>query len=439
MLTIPFGKQFPASSNALNYRHIQGIMKLALPLRLAALATVAFSAFATPFTPAKAAEFGEKEVDQDDFIAVAVPFGENNEKHRLLVIQQKSNKRDCWSTSGSSPVKVDPLLLNFDFTGICGRTTDSNGYSIRASDQDYGLDYLLRIVQRDGELKLVGTPRGSDLQEVVIGSTRGLGEGYLKIFLKPGWEFTKRTYEGETLGHVYFSNDQIALGGSQESPDSPTFPDIANDTYQSKIEKAVARGFVSGFKEDNTFRPEAELTREQVVSMVVEALKEVPNVDVAVPPEVSSSPYPDVKASRWSASKIQWAQENQIISGYPDGTFRPTQPVTRAELVAIERKVAEYAQRQRGQSLELASTKSAQTFSDTSDHWASSLISEMSSYCEVASPLNETGNAFAPDTPAQRNYAAAATLRMLNCIEGETTQAGETQEANPEAQQNINY
>jgi hypothetical protein len=40
----------------------------------------------------------------------------------------------------------------------------------------------------------------------------------------------------------------------------------------------------------------------------------------------------------------------------------------------------------------------------------------MSAYCGVASPLNETGNAFSPNLAARRNYAAAATLRMLNCI-----------------------
>jgi hypothetical protein len=40
----------------------------------------------------------------------------------------------------------------------------------------------------------------------------------------------------------------------------------------------------------------------------------------------------------------------------------------------------------------------------------------MSSYCEVASPLNETGSSFFPNSSAQRNYAAAATLRMMNCV-----------------------
>ena len=47
----------------------------------------------------------------------------------------------------------------------------------------------------------------------------------------------------------------------------------------------------------------------------------------------------------------------------------------------------------------------------------------MSGYCGVASPLNEAGTAFAPDQPGLRNYAAAATLRMLNCVKASTASA----------------
>ncbi|MGK7873081.1 MAG: DUF3747 domain-containing protein [Xenococcaceae cyanobacterium] len=422
-------------------------MKLALPLRLAALATAVLASI-TPFSPAKANTFDEQLVEQNQFIAVAVPLGSNS--YNLLVIEQIPGKRECWSESGSNPVTVDPLLLNFDFTGICRRSTDSNGYSIRIDGQDLGLDYMLRIVERNGELMLVGTHRRDPyMPDMLIGRTYGLNNGFAKIFLNSGWRFTKRSYQGKTLGHVYFSGSQLTIGtpgdsipedsipedsipggyipesftpessipgGSTPGSFTSTFGDITTDIYKSEIEQAVGLRFIAGFKEDNTFRPQAALTREQLVSMVIEALSTIPNTNIRVLTQASSQPYPDVLTSRWSAAKIQWAQQNQIVSGYPDGTFQPTKPVTRAELMAVLRRGAEYAKVQLGLSPELTSKQTGKIFSDTSDHWAESLVSQMSSYCEVASPLNETGNAFSPDTPSRRNYAAAATLRMLNCV-----------------------
>ncbi|NEQ17128.1 MAG: S-layer homology domain-containing protein [Moorea sp. SIO3E2] len=196
---------------------------------------------------------------------------------------------------------------------------------------------------------------------------------------------------------------------------------MANDVYGSEIEKAVAMGFIAGFQ-DNTFRPQGFLTREQLVSMVIEGLGKLPGATITVPTQASGRPYRDVEAGRWSAAKIQWARDNNIVSGYPDGTFRPNKSVTRAELMAVQKKAAEFAKSLQGQPGVLVSTESVTQFSDTEGHWAVALISEMSAYCQVASPLNERGNAFLPDSQARRNYAAAATLRMLNCVQQPITQ-----------------
>ncbi len=49
----------------------------------------------------------------------------------------------------------------------------------------------------------------------------------------------------------------------------------------------------------------------------------------------ASGPFKDVPADRWSASAIAWAKERGIVTGYPDGTFRPDQAVSREELCVI--------------------------------------------------------------------------------------------------------
>jgi len=174
----------------------------------------------------KAGTFDSQEVNSDNFIAVAAPFGDD--KYQLLIIEQRSNQRACWQEVGSNPAIVDPLLLNFDFTGICGRSTDSNGYSIRMEGQDLGLDYLLRVVERDGELVLIGTNRmNRQAPKVEIGRTRGLSNGnFLKIELDPGWRFTRRAYQGRALGHIYLTSDTAVPATPAVSPPNPVTPAV---------------------------------------------------------------------------------------------------------------------------------------------------------------------------------------------------------------------
>ena len=38
---------------------------------------------------------------------------------------------------------------------------------------------------------------------------------------------------------------------------------------------------------------------------------------------------------RWSERDMRWADEAGLIKGYEDGTYRPTQPMTREEVVAL--------------------------------------------------------------------------------------------------------
>lgn len=404
-------------------------MKTSLLLKTAAIATATLSAL-TLGTQAIASVFGQQSVDQSRFIAVAQSFS-GGVAPPLLIIEQVSNARQCWSESGSNPVRVDPLLVNFDFTGICGRSTDSNGYSIRVGGEDIGMQYSLRIVQRNGDLVLLGV-NTFERREMEIGRTNGIANGFNKIVLNPGWQFAKRTFNGQTLGHVYLTNTQsltalakpMGSSGTTSPPPVATTPppvnvsfaDTRSDIYAQEIEQAVALGFVSGFREDNTFRPQVALTREQLVSMVIESLKNVPGANINIPTTISSRPYFDVEASRWSAPKIQWARDNNIISGYQDQSFRPAQTVTRAEMMAVLRRAAEYGNTLRGRGTTLAATRTPTNFSDTQNHWAASLISDMSSYCQVASPLNESGTQFFPNSPTLRNYAAAATVRMINCV-----------------------
>jgi hypothetical protein len=217
-------------------------MKRVFKQTLAAVAMTVLSTLNVA-SEAIAVEFGKQEVQQERFIAIAVP---RNYGYSLVIVEQVSNTTPCWSESGNNPIQVDPLLLNFDFTGICGRATDSNGYSVRMGEQDLALSHTLSVRGTGNEILLVATSRANPQEQpIVIGRTYGLSNGFTKILLEPGWRFTKRTYQDKTLGHIYFTNDTSASAYSQSI--NPSQPDngSSNNTdnsSSSKIDNGTSNG-----------------------------------------------------------------------------------------------------------------------------------------------------------------------------------------------------
>lgn len=174
----------------------------------------------------RAVEFGEQTIPSNLAIAVASPV-RGGQLHTLMILEQIPQGRACWQEQGDKPVIVDPLLLNFDFTGSCDRQTDSNGYSLRINGQDLAGQYRLEIAARQDDLVLFARPsRDRSLPAIEIGRTQGRHQGFLKIQLNPGWRLTRRLHQGAPLSHIYLSHDQpltgLALGQAPSPP--PTSP-----------------------------------------------------------------------------------------------------------------------------------------------------------------------------------------------------------------------
>ncbi|MGF1493227.1 MAG: DUF3747 domain-containing protein [Microcoleaceae cyanobacterium] len=175
---------------------------------MTSLAVVAGASSFGKLPKAAAFQFGQREVNQESFVAIAVPrrYG-----YSLVIVEQVSNARPCWQEYGSYPTQVDPLLLTFNFTGICGRATDSNGYSVRVGGKDLAMSHSLSVRNRGNDIVLVATSRVDPYAPpMIIGRTYGVTNGFSKIVLEPGWRFAKRTYGTKTLGHIYFTHDALA-------------------------------------------------------------------------------------------------------------------------------------------------------------------------------------------------------------------------------------
>jgi Protein of unknown function (DUF3747) len=179
-------------------------MKLSLPIKLVALATLGFGMNAL-LKPATASDFDEFAVEQSQFVAVAVPY--NYRKYKLAIIEQVPGQQPCWRESGSNPATIDLLLLNFDHTNSCRTAVDSNGYSLRVNGIDDKVAYTLNLVENNGQLQLIADHQDPREADLLIGQTNGLREAPMKISLDRNWQFTKRLYQGNAIQHIYMSNN----------------------------------------------------------------------------------------------------------------------------------------------------------------------------------------------------------------------------------------
>ena len=183
-------------------------------LRRLALATVASLAIAPlASSAASPALFQALELDQGRFLLVAAPIG-NGSKAQLNIYEQVTNRRPCFSTSGAKPAVVNPLLGTFDFTGICGRFIDANGYSLRVGGTDLATSYRLSVRREAGDNLLIALPTKTGVgPEMLVARTQGAGNGFLQLVFEPGWRLMRRAFGGRALGHVYVYRDDMPAGG----------------------------------------------------------------------------------------------------------------------------------------------------------------------------------------------------------------------------------
>lgn len=109
---------------------------------------------------------------------------------------------------------------------------------------------------------------------------------------------------------------------------APAFKDLDDYPWaRAAIEDLSGKSIISGTG-DSQFAPGNPLTRSQFAKMIVLAMGESPGTAV-------KTPFSDIKAADWYYGYVEKAAELGLINGYPDGTFRPDQVLSRQEMLTI--------------------------------------------------------------------------------------------------------
>ena len=181
-------------------------------------AAVAFAVFASALATglphsanAQGSVFTAADVDESQFVMVSAPIGKG-ESSQLNIYEQRTSARPCFAVSGASPAVIDPLLASFDFTGICNRYIDGNGYSLRLGGDDLGTRYRLTVVKTGSDTELLAAPTRNSSQPVyVVARAGGVASGFVQLNLQPGWMLKRRAYGTKTLGHLYIYRDSAPV------------------------------------------------------------------------------------------------------------------------------------------------------------------------------------------------------------------------------------
>lgn len=164
-------------------------------------------------------------------------------------------------------------------------------------------------------------------------------------------------------GAVWQGTTYYARFSAQRRPSTPSTPAKPDDT---KITLAPIPEMLNGKDhyayllgyEDGTVRPNGNISRAEVATVLFRLLKD----DVRTQNLTKDNAYSDVPDTAWYSTAVSTLSKMGVISGYPDGTFRPNAPITRAEFAAMIARFDETA-------------KSADTpFTDISGHWAENAI-----------------------------------------------------------------
>lgn len=184
---------------------------------------------------------------------------------------------------------------------------------------------------------------------------------------------------------------------------SKTFADIQNHWAKNEIEEMAAKQIINGMTEDS-FKPEANITRAQFVSLLSRSLKLESPVD--------SIGFSDVPVNAWYKYDVYSAFNNQIVKGITEHTFAPEDKITREQLATL--LVNAYLQKTGKQLSDIVTTQEVKYGDEGGiSSWARANVRIATSLGLMSGSGNEKFN---PKGLATRAEAAVVLERFLNKI-----------------------
>ena len=229
------------------------------------------------------------------------------------------------------------------------------------------------------------------------------GETYTLTYGEPtGHEFEQVTAEDGTVYYYCVKCGAISDTGLP-------FNDVRSTSwYYEAVKYCYEMDYMRGVT-TTLFAPKENITREMLATILW-------RISGAPAPETTENLFKD-SGSNYSAAAIRWAAENELVMGYPDGTFRPRQSITREEMVTFFYRYANFI----GMDVTVDEDASLSMFADAGS--ISNFAKDPALWAAskgIVVGINENDvTLFQPKGTATRGQVAAIIMRLLSKTEPE--------------------
>ena len=245
-----------------------------------------------------------------------------------------------FKTGKDGKLALAPTVTSAEAGSTSIKGTATNGASVKAYDskgnylgQAYADRYnkfsmtLNRKLVAGEKIKLVSYEIGykeNSIEYTVKGQAADLYRmayiaGYPDGKFHPNYKVTRAEAASMFARLINGSN---SFGLSQVTK----FNDASNAWYSQAINYITAKGLISGYN-DGSFRPDTNITRAEFAQMISGFIS-------AGYPGSASANLKDIKG-HWAQDAIDKVFGKKVVQGYPDGSFKPDNELTRAEAVTI--------------------------------------------------------------------------------------------------------
>lgn len=281
-----------------------------------------------------------------DVINLSVGNSQVSRGERLQPILDLANRKGIIVVAAVGNSGTETVLYPAGCHGVIGvGSYDKTGERSDSSNRNRSLDilapgvgiYTLSPARDNTYTTLSGSSFAAPMVSAMAAWAKQVdpcidGEDFLALLRQTATDAGTPGYDTE-YGWGYTNGQSFVEALLNREPTAPLpFSDVTqSDDYYAGMAWAYRVGLMNGTGE-NRFSPRGTLTRAMADTMLYRAM--------GSPAAEGTVMFRDTEPNRWYAAAVQWGVEAGILTGYPDGSFRPDTSITVEQLTAILQRCA---------------------------------------------------------------------------------------------------